>query len=207
MLGFKKNNTVEGQARQLARHYPSGRVWVNTFKPGSNIGKMVTSLAREWLRSEAFAAMCVDELDINQTTALIEKWEESVGIPDALFSNTVDINMRRLQVLQRLIDFGGAQTLEDFQEIAALFGFAGATIIVSGAGRVFPLTFPLSFSTGGGVASKSTVYVILPSSVYVFPMPFPLLFSANSGLVLEGIFRSLFPANVDIVFTFGEPTP
>lgn len=204
MLTFKQNQTPTGQARMLARHYPTGRVWANVFKASSNMGKVVLALAQTWLRTETFAARVMTELDINKTEELLSRWEESVGIPDAMFQNTGSLELRRLQVLQRLIDFGGAQTLQDFIDIAELFGFTGVRIIVSGSGRVFPLSFPLAFSTGDGSAVKSTIYVTLPNSTYIFALPFPLLFSATSGLVLEAIFRALIPANVAIEFTFGE---
>jgi len=203
MLSFTSNNTPKGQARQLARHYPTGRVWSNTFNTGTNLGKMVYSLAQEWLRSEAFAAVCVDELYIEKTEGLLEQWEASVGIPDGIFSTDVDLVTRRLQVLQKLIDFGGAQTKQDFLDIAVLFGFLDVTIR-SGSVSLFPLSFPVIFFSGDGKAARHTIFVNLPNSQYVFPLAFPIQFAASSGLVLEGIFNSLVPANVEVIFLFGE---
>lgn len=203
-LSFEKNQTQEGQARQLARHMPDGRVWVNKFKVTSMIGKLTYSLAGEWLRFQQLVSKVLAEADINNTTDLIEEWEKSVGIPNAYFSNVgVSLERRRLQVLLMLTDFGGAQTEADFERIAELFGFTDVTVR-NGNAVLFPVNFPIVFFSGDGKAARHTLFVMLPSSDLVFPLTFPLQFSADSGFILERIFRALLPANVDIQFLFGD---
>lgn len=202
MLSFSAGDAPNTQARQLARHYPTGRVWSNTFNQNSNIGKLVFSLAQEWLRSEEFAAISSDELYILKTEGLLERWEESVGIPNAYFDQNVSLEQRRLQVLQLLIDFGGAQTLQDFYDIGVLFGFPDVSVRF-GALALFPLAFPITAFSGDSKSARNTLFVSLPASEFVFPLAFPLQFSASSGIVLEGIYRALLPATTQLIFFFG----
>lgn len=203
-LSFEKNQTQEGQARQLARHMPEGRVWANKFRITSTLGKLTYALSGEWLRFQQLVSKVLREADINQTSDLIEEWEKSVGIPNAYFSNVgVSIERRRLQVLLMLTDFGGAQTEEDFERIAELFGFTDVTVR-NGNSALFPISFPLLFFSGDGKTARHTIFVTLPSSALVFPLAFPLQFSADSGFILERIFRALLPANVDVQFLFGD---
>lgn len=201
MLSFSSGNDEKTQARQLARHYPTGRIWTNVFNTGSNSGKLVYALAQEWLRSKEFVALCSDELYIQKTDGLLERWEESVGIPDGVFTQNETLERRRLQVLQKLIDFGGAQTLQDFYDIAILFGFPDVSIRY-GAIALFPLTFPILAFSGDGKSARNTLFVNLPESGFVFPVTFPIEFSASSGIVLEGIYRSLLPATTQLIFFF-----
>lgn len=204
MLNFNSNSTVEGQARQLARHYPTGKLWVNKFKvTDSVLGKLVLSLSGEWLRFQNFCQYVMREIDLDTTDDLLSEWEKSVGIPNAYFTNTTDIETRRLQVLLMLTDFGGAQTQEDFDRIAELFGFSDVTIR-SGTAALFPLSLPMLFFSGDGKGARNTVYITLPSSTSVFPMAFPLPFAIDSGIILERIFRVLLPATTDIIFLFGD---
>lgn len=203
-LRFDRNLTQADQARQLARHYPDGRVWVNKWNVNTVLGKLVLGLSGEWLRFQQFVYdILKKEIDINQTEALLEEWEASVGIPNAYFSTNVSIEKRRLQVLLMLTDFGGAQTEEDFTRIAELFGFEDVTVR-SGTQALFPLNFPILFFSGDGKAARHTIYVTLPTSEVVFPLPFPLQFSSDSGITMERIFRALVPANVEIIFLFGD---
>lgn len=202
-LSFSKNLTEEGQARQLARHYPDGRLWSSKFNVTTVLGKLVLGVSGEWLRFQQFVSEIMNkEIDINKTDALLEEWEKSVGIPNSYFSNTVSKERRRLQVLLTLTDFGGAQTEEDFERIAALFGFDDVTIR-SGTQALFPMAFPILFFSGDGKGARHTVFITLPSSALIFPMTFPIQFSSDSGFILEGVFRALLPANVEIVFIFG----
>lgn len=198
-LSFDENNTLEGEARQLARHYPTGQIWARKFESGSNLGKLIKAAAGEWLRAKQLTKHIIDELDINKTTDLIEDWEESVGIPDGCFLGVGDIVERRLHVLLKLVDFYGAQTDQDFIDIAALLGFT-ITIKRVGTGFIFPLPFPLNFFNGTGTNARHTVFIELPISSIVFPLAFPLNFAASSATILQCVFRQLFPANTDIIF-------
>jgi len=202
MLSFSSGNDAGVQARQLARHYPTGPIWTNTFNQNTNIGKLIYALAQEWLRSKEYIAITSDETYINKTDGLLERWEESVGIPNSYFSQNETLERRRLQVLETLIDFGGAQTLQDFYDIALLFGFPDVSIRY-GALAVFPLAFPITAFSGDGKSARNTLFVSLPSSVFVFPLAFPIQFSASSGIVLEGIYRALLPSTTQLIFFFG----
>lgn len=204
MLNFSSNNTREGHAAQLARHYPTGRVWAGKFRlTDSVLGKLIYAISGEWLRFEQFCSYAMRELDLYKTVDLIEEWEKSVGIPNAYFGTEVDLETRRLQVLMMLTDFGGFQTIDDFERVSNLFGFPDVTIRY-GNEALFPLSFPILFFPGDGKAARHTVFITLPDSAVVFPLSFPIVFAADSGFILERIFRALLPANVDIVFLFGD---
>lgn len=193
---------AENQAKRLADHWPKGLLWANKYNTSSNLGKIAVAVAAEFLRQETFTETLSKELDINQTIDLIERWEESVGIPDGCFSTDEDLNTRRLQILQKLISYGGVQTESDFIDVAALFGFI-ISVSRPGEETVFPLGFPISFFGGGSGSSRNTIFIQLPLSEFIFPLPFPLKFSASSGIVLECIFKALVPITTDVIFQFG----
>lgn len=205
MLSFSSNalKTTEAQAEILAQHYPEGRVWAEKYDKTKDLRKLISGSGEEFLRQIEFTDELANDLDLNQTINLLERWETSVGIPDECFSTSEDLVTRRLQVLQKLIDYDGAQTEGDFIDIAALFGFT-ITIERLGPESVFAIPFPLNFFPGSGKEARNTIFVILPGVETVFPLVFPLQFAANSGVILECIFRSLVPATTKVIFQFGS---
>lgn len=198
-LSFKADENAEH--RLLIKAYPTGRVWADKSNTDTDFGKLVLALSKEFFASASFVEKIARELDINQTIDLIERWETSVGIPDECFTGQESLVTRRLNILQKISDFGGVQTAPEFIDLAALYGFS-ITISQIGSSFVFPLPFPINFFDGDGRAARHTMIVTLPITSSVFPLPFPLNFASTSGSILECIFPLLAPANVEIRFRF-----
>lgn len=170
--------TQEDHAFMLAKHMPVGRAWSNAFNPDSEMGKLIKGLAIEYYRLSVVTQKISTEMDINQTTDLITEWEKSVAIPDDCFTNIGSIEQRRLQVREKFANFGGVQTVADFERVAAVFGItatveAGAAThtievtIISPIGELFPLDFPFPFGSSGEAFLQCLFDVLAPANVQV----------------------------------------
>lgn len=197
---------IEDQVDLVSRHLPVGRVWDRSFDTGSNLHNVLLGLSSEFFRIELLFKIIAGELDILQATDLISEWEMSVGLADQCMNVEQPIETRRAQVLQKFSNLGGVQTKEDFERVAAIFGY-DITIISAAPGNTFPMTFPFRlFDSGAG--AHHTMVVELPeelSDAKFFPYPFPLEFSEGSLSFLECIFNQLAPANVKVLFRVSEP--
>jgi len=184
----------------LASHLPSGRALQKAFDAQDNLGKLLLGIAAEFQRFQYLEKKLYDEMDINQTDELISDWETSVGIPDDCLDNSVDIETRRKQVLQKFTKYGGVQTAADFIRVAAFFGFDIA-VTPGVAVSTFALSFPIVFIDGQKEASH-TIFITILNDESVnssFILPFPLPFSTGGKQFLQCIFDSLAPANVNVL--------
>lgn len=195
---------IINQALMLAKHLPVGRVWSAGFNPDSNLGKLIKGLAIEFYRLEVLTQKISAEFDINQTNELLLEWEKSVGIPDDCFSTNTSLEQRRLQVLEKFSNFGGVQKAEDFERVAAVFGYTVTVIPASTTVSypLFPLTFPLSFNESMTMV-RHTVYIQYTGPMAeFFPLEFPIPFQIPIEPFLSCIFDKLAPANVKIIFQY-----
>lgn len=154
------------QAFLLASHHPNG-INGKMFDLNDNMGKLIMGLSSEHVRFQEAVLKVVFENQISTTDEFIQEWERSLGIPNPCFSINNSLSIRRLQVQAVFSKFGGAQTEDDFIRIGQLFGIniefvdnglpAGKQrshtwkIIINGSsstGTLFPLPFPLPFSSG-----------------------------------------------------------
>lgn len=193
---------IDDQAQMLANHLSVGRVWSSAFDPDSNLGKLIKGLAIEFYRLEVLTQKISVEMDINKTNDLILEWEKSVGLPDDCFSTNINIETRRLQVLQKFSNFGGVQKASDFVRVAAVFGFT-VSVTPASLKYPFPLPFPIMFF-GSDRDITHTILVAFVGQTSVdepFPLPFPYTFGSGSRGFLQCIFDKLAPANVRILFT------
>ena len=120
---FEINKNKENERFLLAANLPGGLLWEGKFDESTNFGRLIKALAVEYYRLSLKAQELSDEMDIRQTTALIDEWERSVGIPNSYFSNTASLERRRAQVEQLFSNFGGVQTGDDLVRVAAFFGY------------------------------------------------------------------------------------
>lgn len=199
--------TQADHAFMLAKHMPVGKPWEAVFNGDKNLGKLVVGLAVEYYRLSVLIKEIETEMDINQTNKLILEWEKSVGIPDDCFSNNTDLSTRRSQVLGKFANFGGVQKAEDFERVAAIFGF-NVTVVPASIGFstpiIFPLAFPITFFSSAK-AARHTIVVNYPDggqSEVVFPLAFPIPFQTDATAFLRCIFETIAPANVEIIFDF-----
>lgn len=98
---FKAPNT-EGTANELASHMPDGQVWEAKYIDGTNMRGLVYGASNPINKTEQLIEILSEEFDINQTTLLIDEWENSVGLPDECFGVVTDIGTRRQLVLDRI---------------------------------------------------------------------------------------------------------
>jgi uncharacterized protein YmfQ (DUF2313 family) len=170
----------EEEALIIAKHLPRGHVWTSAFNPAKNFGKLIAGMALEFRRFAVLVKSLFNEMDINQTSALLPEWEASVSIPDNCFRTNVNEATRRLQVLSKFSKYNGAQTGDDFERIALVFGYV-VTVAAGPADHTF------------------TVTVVSSPPGVTFPLPFPIPFSSGGGTFLECLFNSLAPANVQVI--------
>jgi len=198
---FKPEN-LDNQSRMLANHMPVGKIWSSVFDPNSNLGKLIRSLGIEYYRLQLQTKEISDEIDVNKTLQLLDEWEKSVGIPGNCFDTFGTLEERRLNVKQKLADFGGVQTEEDFIRVCALFGFDVQIVTGSEAGS-FPLEFPVLLFDSTR-SSTHTIFVLILNVITgdeYFPISFPIPFSSGGTTFLECILNVLAPANVQVIVT------
>ena len=166
------------------------------------MGKLIFALGLEFYRMEVLLGNMLTEMDVNQTSELLLEWEASVGIPDPCFGRFDDTQARRDAVLNKLSNYAGVQTLEDFERILTIFGVTG---MVRGAleSAVFPMEFPIRFFDTKVVATH-TIIVDLARRRETFPFSdrFPIPFTRQINSVIICVLRTLRPANVQILFNF-----
>jgi len=195
--------TVDENAIMIANHMPLGRLWSQKINPNSNLGLLIRGLAYEFYRIDLKIQEVSKEIDVNQTIALIEQWERSVGIPSSCIQNPNDFTLqyRRDLVLFKLTNFGGIQTSEDFINLASIFGYD--IEVISGVDiSVFPLKFPIVFSPNRRTSSHTIYIRFLSGGVTgnTFPLPFPIPFTTGGEVFLKCILEQLAPANTQIKF-------
>ncbi len=189
------------QARLLARHLPDGAVWENKYNSESNLGKLILGLASEYFRLSVLIEDVMTEIDINQTNDLILDWQQSVGIPDDCLPVSGSLEDQRRDILLKLTNYGGVQSAEEFEALAALFGYT-ATVSTATRNGVFSLYFPIRFFDSRKVAVH-TILVDLEESRAVFALDFPIEFSSGVSGIIECLFRQLAPANCQLLFRYG----
>jgi uncharacterized protein YmfQ (DUF2313 family) len=92
---------IDGTANELASALPQGRVWEAKNSDGTNMRALVGGAAMPFNIAEQKVEDLASEFDINQTTALLSEWEESVGLPDECFAGPGTIEERRAAIIER----------------------------------------------------------------------------------------------------------
>lgn len=191
-------HTLEQHAQAIANFLPSGRLFVAKNVRDSVYRMILRGLAHTEQDAESLLIAFSDELDISTTTAFLEPWERTLGIPDECFDTNTTLEIRRQQVLIKLAALG-VQTEQDFIDLAAIYGVRIA--IESGITHfAFTLTFPIIFFDTAKDA-RFTMLVFYETPVAsTFTLTFPFVFGGAEIPVIECLFRKLVPANVDLRF-------
>ena len=151
-----------------------------------------------------------DEHNPANTTAFLEEWEASVGIPDDCFDTSGTIAERRLNIIAKFA-LMNVQTRQDFIDLAALFGFTVIIEMVEDLGAdTFPLTFPFTFQFSDPLVTNFVIFVTFigagPVVAPGFPYTFPILFAPPGINIVQCLFNKLKPVDVKIKFLFA-PNP
>lgn len=194
--------SAEEYASQLGQLLPPGAAW--TREDGTVLAALITAMAQEPARVDAFAHELLTELDPPQALQLLERWEALCGLPDQCSQPTETIAERRVAVLAKLTVQGG-QTPEYFAELATLLAGAVCTV------REYR-PFRAGRSCAGDPLSNG-------SWVHAFAVQVPATsircFRAGQGCAgeplrtwgnerLECIIRRLAPAQTNVRFHYGQ---
>jgi len=200
MTNFLEPRTKAEQTDVLAQYLRDDRLHLAKNIEGSNLRKVLTGLACQWLRFRDKVNEVSNEYDINQTTALIEEWERVVGIPDDCFSNTGSLEDRRRNILVKLAGVN-VSTAKQFEDLAQTFGF-DVTVSNGVDEAVLPATLPLILLDPD--EAPFTIIVTLNQSLQPTGLPLELPFELTDQApeILECLFDKLKPANTQIIFRY-----
>lgn len=197
---------ITEHASAIAKFLFGGELGIAAHQTGTLWNMFLRGLAHTNQEVESLLKLFDSELDIANTTAFLEGWERTVGIPDGCFDTNVDIETRRIQVLIKLASLG-VQTEPDFVALAKLFGLD--IVIVAGEEvGTFTFTFPFILFESAKAARFTMVVFYETPQANRFTLTFPYTFGDSSVPILECLFKRLAPANVNVIFRqIDELTP
>ena len=204
-MSFIEQRTTTKQTDVLAGYLPNDDLHALKNKEGSNIRKVLIGLAAQWGRFRDTINEVYAEYDPNNTTALIEEWEELVGIPDDCLSNDGTLEERRVNILLKLSGIN-ATTAKQFETIAAILGFT-VTVQTGIDTATFPLTLPFILLDQDAAPFTIVVNLAEVSAPSGFPLTFPFVLSAEAPDVLLCFFEKIKPANTNLVFYYKPDVP
>ena len=187
-MGLFNRRDIEQYTDSLADYLPGGLLFASKSVKSSNFRKLLRGMSGELFRSNGLLKTYNDEIIPDLTVKFIEEWESALGIPDDCFKVTGTIDNRRKQVLTKLASLG-VQTIEDFENVAAIFGVTATVFSGSGSG--------LTFSSNKVARFTIVINITLPER---FPYTFPLTFGDGTTVLLECLFNKLKPANCKVLF-------
>ena len=197
-----KQRTQTQQADILAQYLRDDNLHEAKNRDDSTLRKILLGLASEWLNFRNKINEVVNEYNPQKTTALIQEWEEFVGIPDGCIPVASTIEQRRLNVLLKLAGIN-ATTEKQFKNVASILGY---NIEVSNgvATSTFPLTLP--FLLISEASAPFTIVITLPSSIKPngFPLTFPFTLTSQQPAILDCLFNKLKPANTQLFFRYSN---
>jgi len=198
MANLFKNHSQNEHALSIAAYFPGGRLFGAARTLGTKLFSFLRGLASEFQRVEQFLSDLPSELDPRTTVNLIEEWERNVGIPDSCIPIASTIEQRRANVVLKLTALG-AQTEQDFVELATLLGFE-ITIVRPSEEFVPPYDVP--FIPEDGTAVRFT-WIIRGANIVKDVPPYAVPFIPEEGSaenILQCLFNKLKPANTLLLF-------
>ena len=199
-MPFLKERTTTEQTDVLAGYLPNDILHRAKNKDGANLRKILIGLAAQWLNFRSTLNDVFAEYNPNNTTALIEEWEEFVGIPDSCISNTGTLAQRRTNILLKLAGIN-ATTSKQFETIAATLGYT--VQVQSGVDTsTFPMTFPIILMSAAEAPFVIVVTMSIADRPSGFTYTFPLTFTSQAPVILECLFNKLKPANTLLFFRY-----
>lgn len=199
-MSFVKQRTTTQQTDVLAGYLPNDDLHAKKNKEGSNIRKILIGLASQWLRFRDTANEIYDEYDPENTTDLIEEWEEFVGIPDECLSNDGTLEQRRLNILLKLAGIN-ATTAKQFETIAEVLGYT-VTVETGIDTSTFPFTLPFILLSAAEAPFTIVVTLDAADAPSGFPLTFPFSLTDGTPDILLCFFEKLKPANTNLVFRY-----
>ena len=197
-----KERSQTQQADILAQYLRDDNLHEAKNRDDSTLRKILLGLASEWLNFRSKINEVADEYNPQKTTALIQEWEQFVGIPDDCIPVASTIEQRRLNVLLKLAGIN-ATTEKQFKNVASILGY---NIEVSNgvSTSTFPLTLP--FLLISEASAPFTIVITLPSSIQPngFALTFPFTLTSQQPAILDCLFNKLKPANTQLFFRYSN---
>ncbi len=200
-------HTLDEQRQSLAHFVLGGRTTEAKNVPGTNLFKLIQGVAKEFVRMECAAVELEDEHNPANTTAFLDEWEASLGIPDDCFTGTGTPEERRRDIV---VKFAGmnVQTRQDFIDLAAIYGFDIDFQMMDDRGlKGFPYTFPITFEIDDILEPNFVVFVRFLNAtapqVAGFPYTFPITFAEVGLNIVQCLFNKLKP--IDVCFSYEFP--
>ena len=186
--------TKTQQADILAQYLRDDRLHHSKNKEDSVLRKILIGLATGWLDFRDKINEVSKEYNPNVTTALLEEWEEFVGIPDSCIAVASTAEQRRLNILLKLAGIN-ATTAKQFKNIALILGYQ----IEVGSGVDFYPTIPIAEAS-----APFTIVITLPivNQDFRFPLILPFKLSADEPTIINCLFNKLKPANTQVYFRY-----
>lgn len=172
----------------LARYLPHGKLFAVKSAQNSNFRKLLRGLAHELFEANGLLRQYNQEIIPDQTERFIEEWESALGLPDECVDISGSLEDRRNNILAKLASLG-VQTIADFENMAAVFGFD--VTVVAGADS--------GLSFGSDQEMRHTI-VVNASPAETFTYTFPIPFGDARLVFLECMFNRLKPANAQVLF-------
>lgn len=191
MTQFLVKRTIEEMIASIAAYLPGGELFIAAHVNGTNQNDMLRGIGFTLLDAENFLSVYNSEFIPSNTTAFIEEWESTLGIPDDCFpgSAETDLSIRRLHILVKLASLG-VQTTADFENLATIMGFPGTVVDPGVNAGITPLS-----------EARFTIVVNFPAPAdNIFPLNFPIPFGSIQFAIMECLFTQLKPANCVIQF-------
>jgi uncharacterized protein YmfQ (DUF2313 family) len=197
-----KERSQTQQADILAQYLRDDNLHEAKNRDDSTLRKILLGLASEWLNFRDKINEVANEYNPQKTTALIQEWEQFVGIPDKCIPVASTIEQRRLNVLLKLAGIN-ATTEKQFKNVASILGY---NIEVSNgvSTSTFPLTLP--FLLISEASAPFTIVITLSSSIQPngFPLTFPFTLTSQQPAILDCLFNKLKPANTQLFFRYSN---
>lgn len=186
--------TKTQQADILAQYLRDDRLHHSKNKEDSVLRKILIGLATGWLDFRDKINEVSKEYNPNVTTALLEEWEEFVGIPDSCIAVAFTAEQRRLNILLKLAGIN-VTTAKQFKNIALILG----SQIEVGSGVDFYPTIPIDEAS-----APFTIVITLPivDQDFRFPLILPFKLSADEPSIINCLFNKLKPANTQVYFRY-----
>lgn len=182
---------IENVIKSMAAYLPGGRLFEAALVEDTNLNDLLQGLSSILLDAENYLYIYNSEFIPDNTTVFIDDWERVLGIPDDCFPgpSEPDLSIRRKHILIKLASLG-AQTVQDFINIADILGFPGTQVIPGVDAGVTPIN-----------EARFTIVVnfLLPPE-NIFPLNYPIPFGTEQFAILQCLFTKLKPANCVIQF-------
>lgn len=201
-MAFLKERTDDEHNKITAGYLLDGRHMRAKHIPSKIMFKYNRALSKVFSRVEKALNDFVDGKLITKSTAFLDDWEKTTGIPDNSLPGTGDVESRRRQTQMKL-SVEGVYSADDWVWICSIMGFIvqvipGHTLYLSGDPRVsFATEKESKFTTVFEVdRNLSTPVNDSPS----FPVSWPWFFYSNDLEVLKDFVLEYIDTNVNAVW-------